>query len=118
MITGRLRVASQRFRSRSCYHFQCLDDLKITRWAINVLPALPIFAFGNVAILGDAVSPLLYRIRRHQNMINNQMQAHAMTPFQGAGAGQAIEVSLHMISFSSVKTYDVGCLNPGCAAFK
>jgi salicylate hydroxylase len=50
---------------------QCLDDLKITRWAVNVLPTLPFFAFGNVAILGDA--------------------AHAMTPFQGAGAGQAIE---------------------------
>jgi hypothetical protein len=26
-----------------------------------------------------------------------QMQAHAMTPFLGAGAGQAIEVSLSMI---------------------
>ncbi|KAH9988531.1 salicylate hydroxylase [Russula vinacea] len=50
---------------------QCLEDLKITRWAINVLHTLPFFAFGNVAILGDA--------------------AHAMTPFQGAGAGQAIE---------------------------
>ncbi|KAF8468095.1 salicylate hydroxylase [Russula ochroleuca] len=50
---------------------QCLDGLKITRWAVNVMPTLPFFAFGNVAILGDA--------------------AHAMTPFQGAGAGQAIE---------------------------
>jgi hypothetical protein len=27
-----------------------------------------------------------------------QMQAHAMTPFLGAGAGQAIEVSLGMKS--------------------
>ncbi|KAH9989922.1 FAD/NAD-P-binding domain-containing protein [Russula compacta] len=50
---------------------QCLGGLKICRWAVNVLPPLPFFSFGNVAILGDA--------------------AHAMTPFQGAGAGQAIE---------------------------
>ncbi|KAI0277468.1 FAD/NAD-P-binding domain-containing protein [Russula aff. rugulosa BPL654] len=50
---------------------QCLGDLKITRWAVNVTPTLPCYAFGNVAILGDA--------------------AHAMTPFLGAGAGQAIE---------------------------
>ncbi|KAN0109198.1 salicylate hydroxylase [Russula decolorans] len=50
---------------------QCLGDLKMTRWAVNVLPTLPFYAFGNVAILGDA--------------------AHAMTPFLGAGAGQAIE---------------------------
>ncbi|KAF8468094.1 salicylate hydroxylase [Russula ochroleuca] len=50
---------------------QCLSDLKITRWVVNVMPTLPYYAFGNVAILGDA--------------------AHAMTPFQGAGAGQAIE---------------------------
>ncbi|KAI0277466.1 salicylate hydroxylase [Russula aff. rugulosa BPL654] len=50
---------------------QCIGDLKMTRWAINVLPTLPFYAFGNVAILGDA--------------------AHAMTPFLGAAAGQAIE---------------------------
>ncbi|KAH9988557.1 salicylate hydroxylase [Russula vinacea] len=50
---------------------QCLDGLKVTRWVVNVMPTLPFFAFGNVAILGDA--------------------AHAMTAFQGAGAGQAIE---------------------------
>jgi salicylate hydroxylase len=34
---------------------QCLSGLKVTRWAVNVLPPLPFFAFGNVAILGDAV---------------------------------------------------------------
>ncbi|KAH9988555.1 salicylate hydroxylase [Russula vinacea] len=50
---------------------QCLGGLKITRWAVNVMPTLPFFAFGNVAIMGDA--------------------ALAMTPFLGAGAGQAIE---------------------------
>lgn len=60
---------------------QCLGGLKITRWAVNVLPTLPFFAFGNVAILGDA--------------------AHAMTPFQGAGAGQAIEDALVLASLLS-----------------
>jgi len=60
---------------------QCLRGLKITRWAVNVLPTLPFFAFGNVAILGDA--------------------AHAMTPFQGAGAGQAIEDALVLASLLS-----------------
>jgi hypothetical protein len=67
------------------------------------MPTLPYYAFGNVAILGDAVSPLMWRsIRPHLNLIENKMQAHAMTPFQGAGAGQAIEVSIRMI-FSVVK---------------
>ncbi|KLO12920.1 FAD/NAD-binding domain-containing protein [Schizopora paradoxa] len=40
-------------------------------WAINTLKALPIASHGPVAIIGDA--------------------AHAMTPNQGSGAGQAIE---------------------------
>jgi len=60
---------------------QCLSDLKMTRWAINVLPTLPFYAFGNVAILGDA--------------------AHAMTPFLGAGAGQAIEDASVLVSLLS-----------------
>ncbi|KAI0046039.1 FAD/NAD-P-binding domain-containing protein [Auriscalpium vulgare] len=49
----------------------CLAGLKVNRWAVNVVKPLPSFASANVALLGDA--------------------AHAMTPFQGAGAGQAIE---------------------------
>jgi len=60
---------------------QCLGGLKISRWAVNVIPTLPFFSFGNVAILGDA--------------------AHAMTPFQGAGAGQAIEDALILASLLS-----------------
>ncbi len=40
-------------------------------WTINTLKALPICSHGPVAIIGDA--------------------AHAMTPHQGSGAGQAIE---------------------------
>jgi hypothetical protein len=34
------------------------------------------------------VSSLVYMVTDHE-----QQKAHAMTPFQGAGAGQAIEVS-------------------------
>ncbi|KAI0057397.1 salicylate hydroxylase [Artomyces pyxidatus] len=50
---------------------QCLEGLKVNRWVVNVVPPLPSYVSGNAALLGDA--------------------AHAMTPFQGAGAGQAIE---------------------------
>jgi len=54
-----------------CEIMECLGGLRISRWAVNIVPPLPFFSYGNVAILGDA--------------------AHAMAPFQGAGAGQAIE---------------------------
>ncbi|KAF8202568.1 hypothetical protein BJ912DRAFT_872417 [Pholiota molesta] len=47
----------------------CVD--KPLRWAIHTVKPLNSFVSGNVAILGDA--------------------AHAMTPHQGSGAGQAIE---------------------------
>ena len=46
-----------------------IDDPSM--WAINTLKALPVALHGPVAIIGDA--------------------AHAMTPNQGSGAGQAIE---------------------------
>ncbi|THH16400.1 hypothetical protein EW146_g4239 [Bondarzewia mesenterica] len=54
----------------------CIGDAKVNRWAVNVVKPLSSYAFGRVALLGDA--------------------AHAMTPFQGAGAGQAIEVILEL----------------------
>ncbi|KAI8992893.1 FAD/NAD-P-binding domain-containing protein [Trametes punicea] len=44
---------------------------KPTKWAIHELKPLPFCVQGRIALLGDA--------------------AHAMTPHQGAGAGQAIE---------------------------
>ncbi|KAF8961501.1 hypothetical protein BDZ97DRAFT_1664184 [Flammula alnicola] len=47
----------------------CVD--KPLRWAIHTVKPLESFVSGNVALLGDA--------------------AHAMTPHQGSGAGQAIE---------------------------
>ncbi|KAG1888349.1 hypothetical protein F4604DRAFT_1092037 [Suillus subluteus] len=45
---------------------------KPSRWALHVVNELPLFTCDRVALIGDA--------------------AHAMTPYCGAGAGQAIEV--------------------------
>ena len=51
-------------------------------------------------------------------------QAHAMAPFQGAGAGQAIEVSFRIFSRLVRKmtlvqqTFDLGRFNSGFVALK
>ncbi|KZT01919.1 FAD/NAD-P-binding domain-containing protein [Laetiporus sulphureus 93-53] len=47
----------------------CLDD--VSAWAIHTLPLLPTYVGDRIVLLGDA--------------------AHAMAPFQGAGAGLAME---------------------------
>ncbi|KAI0358146.1 FAD/NAD(P)-binding domain-containing protein [Trametes cingulata] len=49
--------------------FKCID--RVNRWAVHTTLPLPSFVSGHVALLGDA--------------------AHAMMPYQGAGAGQSIE---------------------------
>ena len=48
------------------------------------------------------------------------MQAHAMTPFQGAGAGQAIEVSvcISWVYCERNVRYGLGCFDIGFAALK
>ncbi|KAL7280677.1 hypothetical protein ACG7TL_005616 [Trametes sanguinea] len=56
--------------------FKCIN--KVNRWAIHTTLPLPSFVSGHVALLGDA--------------------AHAMMPYQGAGAGQAIEDALVLAS--------------------
>lgn len=51
-----------------------MDATKLEKWALHDLPPLPTFYKGRIVLIGDA--------------------AHATTPFQGQGAGQAIEDSL------------------------
>ncbi|KAH8111745.1 FAD/NAD-binding domain-containing protein [Phellopilus nigrolimitatus] len=48
---------------------QCMGTT--SRWVVNTIPELPTSTHGGVVLIGDA--------------------AHAMTPNQGAGAGQAVE---------------------------
>ena len=56
LIQVRVQPLDEKTATPDAYDiFQCLGGLKITRWTVNVLPALPFFARGNVAILGDAV---------------------------------------------------------------
>ncbi|KAL9132105.1 MAG: hypothetical protein Q9217_000141 [Psora testacea] len=56
-------------------HFICGPDTEdLSVWALNDMPPAPVFASNCVCMLGDA--------------------AHATTPFQGSGAGQAIEDAL------------------------
>uniref|UniRef100_A0A8H8CFB4 FAD-binding domain-containing protein n=1 Tax=Psilocybe cubensis TaxID=181762 RepID=A0A8H8CFB4_PSICU len=56
---------------------QCVSS--VTKWIVRDLVPLNHYSFGRVAIAGDA--------------------AHAMTPHQGAGAGQAIEVGNRFLLF-------------------
>ncbi|KZV75938.1 salicylate hydroxylase [Peniophora sp. CONT] len=51
-----------------------MSGLEVNKWVINVVRPLDDWSVGRVTLLGDA--------------------AHAMVPFQGAGAGQAIEDAL------------------------
>lgn len=60
-------------------------DENVDKWAMHDLPHLPFFHKGRVVLMGDA--------------------AHATTPFQGQGAGQAIEDAL------TLKTLIANCQN-------
>lgn len=57
------------FEEDAQHILECVE--KGTLWAVHTTKNLPSTNFGRVAIMGDA--------------------AHAMTPFQGSGAGQSIE---------------------------
>ena len=63
---------------------------KPLRWAIHTVKPLNSFVSGNVAILGDAVRVVFAGDNAYSPF--DRIQAHAMTPHQGSGAGQAIEV--------------------------
>ncbi|KAI9935099.1 hypothetical protein MW887_000720 [Aspergillus wentii] len=67
-----------------------------TLWAVSHHPSAPYFNKGNIAMMGDA--------------------AHAMSPYQGAGAGQAIEDALTLSAvFGHVQTVDQ--IAPALAAY-
>lgn len=60
------------------------------KWAIHQLHPLPSYVHERVILVGDAVSVSF--LVTGLLFIDNKKQAHAMTPHQGAGAGQAVEV--------------------------
>lgn len=55
-----------------------------------------------------------------ENTYSLTNQAHAMVPYIGAGAGQAIEVYLGPLSLTQLSIYAmvVGCLYPGTSSIK
>ena len=67
---------------------QCLD--RTTKWAIHELKPLPLYTLDRVVLVGDAVCGVHRTVQSIPFM--DYGQAHGMTPHQGAGAGQAIEV--------------------------
>lgn len=65
---------------------------KPSRWVINSVVSLPSFVSGRVVLLGDAVRMIFFL--QWSRFANRAIQAHAMTPHQASGAGQAIEVCI------------------------
>ena len=59
---------------------------------MHTVGPLKSFVHDRVVLLGDAVSPALLASRPARPALTVGMQAHAMMPYQGSGAGQAIEV--------------------------
>ncbi|KAL0956347.1 hypothetical protein HGRIS_002497 [Hohenbuehelia grisea] len=68
-----------------------------TKWAIHQLQPLPFYVMGRVALVGDA--------------------AHAMTPHQGAGAGQAIEDAFVLASLLG-RCHDTDNLDSALKAYE
>ena len=51
------------------------------------------YSKGRVILCGDAVRSGACKSKGISDVLTNNLQAHAMTPFDGGGAAQAIEVS-------------------------
>ena len=70
-----------------------IDDLKCVdnanQWTVLALEELSLCTHRNAALLGDAVS--IHKPSFPNGHPDKDIQAHAMAPFQGSGAGQAIE---------------------------
>ena len=62
-------------------------------WSINTVKVLPSYVKGRVVLMGDAVSPWHTNASFVRIYADPEWQAHAMTPNQGSGAGQAVEAS-------------------------
>ncbi|TCD65215.1 hypothetical protein EIP91_002962 [Steccherinum ochraceum] len=62
-----------------------------TRWAVNVVPNLPTYVYGRVALLGDA--------------------AHAMVPYQAVGVGQAVEDAFILATLLSQVRSNSRCID-------
>ncbi|KAH9942646.1 hypothetical protein B0H21DRAFT_710288 [Amylocystis lapponica] len=65
----------------------CLSNTSL--WAINTVTDLPTYMYGDITLVGDAVTIVSAFSARIQRL--NLRQAHTMAPHQGAGAGQAFE---------------------------
>ncbi len=65
-----------------------------TKWAVNVVTKLPTYVDGHAALLGDAVSTMCIDVVTCTHLL---LQAHGMTPHQGAGAGQGFEVRVSAV---------------------
>ena len=71
-------------------HLQCIQHP--TRWVIHHLKPLPSYVGDSVVLVGDAVSATM-ESPYVMVLTKVRCEAHAMTPHQGSGAGQAIEVT-------------------------
>lgn len=88
-----------------------MEGLTVNKWVVNVVRPLPAYNWGRVALLGDAVRFLVERNSEHHGgmLTHLLVQAHACTPFQGAGAGNAIEVR-SFLRVLLMLTYERGTL--------
>jgi salicylate hydroxylase len=66
----------------------------VSKWAIQTVRPLDAYSSERVILLGDAVRFPLPSMQKEGGANTSILQAHAMTPYLGSGAGQGIEVSI------------------------